>query len=823
MSRANTQGSRNRDADISVASLSQGISMQPPHLRLESQVRYAENAVFSVLTGGFSKRPPTTAEFDLGTITGGTSGCLRLETLNYSASEKYRVVYGTANGATVLRIFDKQGAATATEATVTISTDAQTYLDTTVSSLDRLRYRVAPDRVYFANTEVTPLAESAETIGATGIAVGSPSTVTTAAAHGLQTGDYVNFSGSTTTPTVDGLRQVTVTSTTTFTIVVNVTVAGTATYTIIKPDFKTMPVKMVRTASALASQNISGTTSVASPTVVTTATAHGLTTGQQVVISGSTGSNPGTLNGTHTVTVVSPTTFSVPVDCSVAGGTGGSFVTKSLFNVDVETWPSATNGTSTTNPHPPFITNGKKIRDIAWQRNRLWFAAGPYVVITDAANSRNFYYVDATNVVESDRIWATLGTGNELSDIDYLVPVRRSVIAFNRNGSQHELNTREDVLSQTTLTQTPLTRLSACASRPAIIDPNVYFCVENDRSAELREMVYDDVYLPSSAEDVSIHVRDLMMLYKPSTGDRARIKTIVASPQNGAVFAFRTQFSTASYRGSDVFDYRTFYQGESGQRAKAQSAWSRWTFRDTKTPTGNEYVQDIAIDGNDFLILRAFELAGAAVYWYIERGAVMPVSGHQVTESSTPYLFYPAYLDCQGTLTGSHAAGTTTWVSTTARPYNYAFRKSDGSVVALTTADNLTFTASGNYSGDCVLGVGYLCDVILHPAFPRDERGRPILDETVAVRCVYLSARDTVKADVAWSFDSTFSSTTGSSTYSNSEGVGSFGLNTDKTFCVWPMGINSELYLRVQSPASYPYPVTVTGAQYKGHPVIVPR
>lgn len=60
----------------------------------------------------------------------------------------------------------------------------------------------------------------------------------------------------------------------------------------------------------------------ASPTVFTSAT-HKFQTGDTVVIAGvaTADADP---NGTRVVTRVSPTTFSVPVNCSVAGGTGGT-------------------------------------------------------------------------------------------------------------------------------------------------------------------------------------------------------------------------------------------------------------------------------------------------------------------------------------------------------------------------------------------------------------------------------------------------------------------------------------------------------------------
>jgi len=62
--------------------------------------------------------------------------------------------------------------------------------------------------------------------------------------------------------------------------------------------------------------------SVANPTVILTSAAHGLTTGDTTVIAGHTGSTP-TINGTHVVTVIDTTHFSIPVNVTV-GGTGGT-------------------------------------------------------------------------------------------------------------------------------------------------------------------------------------------------------------------------------------------------------------------------------------------------------------------------------------------------------------------------------------------------------------------------------------------------------------------------------------------------------------------
>ena len=71
--------------------------------------------------------------------------------------------------------------------------------------------------------------------------------------------------------------------------------------------------------------------SQAHPSVVTTPVDHGLTSGDSVVIAGVLGSNAD-INGEQTVTVLSPTTFSVPVDATTSPGTGGTFVRANSAN-----------------------------------------------------------------------------------------------------------------------------------------------------------------------------------------------------------------------------------------------------------------------------------------------------------------------------------------------------------------------------------------------------------------------------------------------------------------------------------------------------------
>lgn len=83
--------------------------------------------------------------------------------------------------------------------------------------------------------------------------------------------------------------------------------------------------------NGLAGMNSIVSSSVAASTVITTTLAHGLSTGMTASIVGHTGSTP-TIDGAYIVTVLSPTTFSIPKTVTI-DGTGGGFTLTAWQNM----------------------------------------------------------------------------------------------------------------------------------------------------------------------------------------------------------------------------------------------------------------------------------------------------------------------------------------------------------------------------------------------------------------------------------------------------------------------------------------------------------
>lgn len=172
-------------------------------------------------------------------------------------------------------------------------------------------------------------------------------TVTFTANHGLSVGDKLEIT-SANPSTFNGKFEITAvpsTITISFALANNPgTYNGSAQSKQIKYSYLTEPVEQTdpATHNQLVSlqeylldilemlQEVPSSTSItissntaANPTVVTTTTNHGLRNGQTIIISGSN-STP-VINGTYVVSNVTDTTFTVPVNVTVAG-TAGSFV-----------------------------------------------------------------------------------------------------------------------------------------------------------------------------------------------------------------------------------------------------------------------------------------------------------------------------------------------------------------------------------------------------------------------------------------------------------------------------------------------------------------
>jgi len=101
--------------------------------------------------------------------------------------------------------------------------------------------------------------------------------------------------------------------------------AGTADNISVTKGTDLFLVEFTGTAGAAGALRTLNAATVANPSVITTTAAHGFATGQSVTISGSSGTTP-SLDGTYTITVISSTTFSIPLNVTASSSPTGTIL-----------------------------------------------------------------------------------------------------------------------------------------------------------------------------------------------------------------------------------------------------------------------------------------------------------------------------------------------------------------------------------------------------------------------------------------------------------------------------------------------------------------
>lgn len=273
--------------------------------------------------------------------------------------------------------------------------------------------------------------------------------------------------------------------------------------------------------------------------------------------------------------------------------------TPAEFSIDLIDWNPRLSGSSVTNPLPDVWAEGYKIADFRYWKGRMWIYAGEWAVSTQAGDLFNFWIENVNVLVDSDPIRVELSS-DKVTRIRHAVPIRDSTILFTEAGVQFEFSSG-DALTPTSVKAKPITRYLALAVEPEVLDPNVFFMVKAGDAAHLLEYSYDEVSLPSTAEDVSSHTPNLIPLtvavpdeYGNFDALPSEARRLCVSPEHGVVFVLRRdQIEGGEVFGTEVFVYRMHHF----ETKKVQSAWVRWEIE------GVRGIHDIAVVGNTLYLL----------------------------------------------------------------------------------------------------------------------------------------------------------------------------------------------------------------------------
>lgn len=218
-------------------------------------------------------------------------------------------------------------------------------------------------------------------------------------------------------------------------------------------------------------------------------------------------------------------------------------------------WADRKCGDIESNPMPSFV--GRKINDVFFHRNRLGFVADENIVMSRTGDFFNFFRGTATAVLDDDPI--DVGASHtKVSILRHAVPFNETLLLFS-DQTQFRLG-KTDVLTPRTVSIDQMTEYEcSLKAKPVGIGRHVYFTVNRGAFTGLKEYYVDETTEVLDASEVTAHVPR----YIPGN-----VFKIAASTTEDCLILLSDQDR------SKVFVYK-FYWSEN---EKMQASWSHWTF-----------------------------------------------------------------------------------------------------------------------------------------------------------------------------------------------------------------------------------------------------
>lgn len=647
----------------SIPNLINGVSQQPPSLRLNTQAELQENGLSSVVTG-LSKRPSTQHVADLGVISNLDKAFIH--TIRRDENEFYSLVIDTAG---TVRVFDKDGTSR------TITNNAASYLSGLTDPSKELAAVSIADNTFIINKNVT-VAQGTTT---------SPSRNPEALVY-VKQADYsstyrLTITKGSSTSTVEFATKSSTQSSTSLTQ----NAERGASTDIIAENLNTFSGTGVDSTYY---DNITNASAVTGITITRYGSVLHIqstdTTNFQVVVGDSHGGDhllvfKDTTPDFKKLPVEAPNDFVIEVAGDNQKAQDDYYVkfdngvwketvepnviidldastmphklvkdTSANFTFDVQSYADRKIGNDDTNPFPSFI--GFKLADIFFHRNRLGLLADENVIFSRAGEflDFDFFRKSALTIVDSDPIDVAVSS-NKVSILKHAVPFNESLLLFS-DLTQFKV-TGDPVLTPETINVANTTEFEASLrAKPAQSGKYVYFASKRGAWSGMWEYFVDSDTDTNDASEITSHVPEYI---------DGEVTNIQASSNEDMIILQSSNDAQAFYV------YRYYWQG----REKLQASWSRWVF-DGDVIGVSFNLADIYIlikRGTNLFLERinlsvdeATEYTDGAFSIHLDRRVTLETSGLTTvpyTDSNTTYIAQDGGIIALSAVAGKLSAG----------------------------------------------------------------------------------------------------------------------------------------------------------------------
>jgi len=274
------------------------------------------------------------------------------------------------------------------------------------------------------------------------------------------------------------------------------------------------------------------------------------------------------------------------------------------FTFAAASWVDRKVGDDDTNPVPSFI--GNKLNDIFFYKNRLGVLSGESVIMSSNGEFYNFFAKTVLTTLDAAPIDVAV-TNNQVSVLKHAVPFDSSLLLFS-DLNQFKLE-GDGILTNETISINVTTSFEAdLSAKPVSAGKNVYFATSRNSFAGIREYFVDSDVDTNDAADITAHVPTYL---------EGSISDLAASSNEDMLLAQGSETNTINV-------YAYYWQG----REKLQAAWSKWTFTGT--------VRNFLFNKSDIYIITDDSQAGTV----LERISLnrQPSATNSVTNATRPFI-----------------------------------------------------------------------------------------------------------------------------------------------------------------------------------------
>ena len=281
-------------------------------------------------------------------------------------------------------------------------------------------------------------------------------------------------------------------------------------------------------------------------------------------------------------------------------------------------------GNDLTNPFPSFLDN--TINDVFFHRNRLGLLADENVIFSEAGEYFNFFAKTVLTLVDSAPIDVAV-SNNQVSILRHAVPFNETLLLFS-DYSQFKLSAVQ-VLTPETVSIDVTTRFeTSLEAKPVGAGKYVYFPTSKGSFSGIREYFVDAEAETNDANEITAHVPEYL---------QGTAIGMAAASNEDMLLVLTDEDRTV------IYPYKYFWSG----REKLQSAWSKWKF------SGN---------------VLGVEFDKAAIFLVIQYGSKVALERINLSlDDALDDAAFPILLDRRVRLTGAdtipYTASNTTYVT----------------------------------------------------------------------------------------------------------------------------------------------------------------